>query len=756
MPVKDNVVLYESFSGAGLIDSPFVFFKNFLTREDFEFYTHIWVVKDFKDIEQEILEYCALPNVRFVKYGSDNYLKYISIAKYLFNNNTFPTYWTKKPEQIYINTWHGVPRKKLFFDIPNKEMETANVIRNFLSANYLLANCQQELDMYLKAAKLDGLCNKKIIYSYNLRYELIKPAKEAEKLLKDKCNIVLSNKKIALYAPTWRNDLKNSVDEKIIKILESKGYQVLVKAHHVDYENNHKYIPASIDAVNLFSVCDLLVTDYSSIYYDWAEFTNKPVVFYCPDYEQYCEEQGLYENFPCAFAENYQSFEYLLTNLREYWSKVQNSIWAQTRNLIETRTQFSVDTILSYLLNNEEEMLDLIQDYSIEKEKLLFYAGDFKPNGVTSSILALFNNIDYSRYDVSLILLKNNNPDYIEKIKEINSHVRLLVRAGTYSQTLLEHCANEICLKKGIETFEQKKMLPRGLYRREWNRCFGDTIFDKVINFTGYSPFYTFFFAVAPATSKKIIWQHNIMKLDQMREVNGNYPLKDSLNTVFTVYPDYDTIVSVSSQCGEKNKRDFNFKENEIKIVPNCVPNKSELISKMRMEDSSFSYNPEEIRYLNVARLSPAKNQISLIRAFKKFHIKYGCAHLYIMGDGELKSELIKEIGQDNDFIHLIPYNKDPFVNMSVANYVILPSNYEGQGLAAIEAKILDTKTIVTDFGKTEGVTDVADILINEPDVFNIEVALEHSMQELFKKIVPFNSKEYNKKAIEAFYKAIS
>ena len=76
--------------------------------------------------------------------------------------------------------------------------------------------------------------------------------------------------------------------------------------------------------------------------------------------------------------------------------------------------------------------------------------------------------------------------------------------------------------------------------------------------------------------------------------------------------------------------------------------------------------------------------------------------------------------------------------------------------MAAIEAKILDTKTIVTDFGKTEGVTDVADILINEPNVFNIEVALEHSMQELFKKIIPFNSEEYNKKAIEAFYKAIS
>lgn len=756
MPIKNNVVLYESFSGAGMVDSPFVFFKEFFTREDFESYIHIWVVKDFKDVKQEILEYCARPNVRFVKYGSDNYLKYISIAKYLFNNNTFPTYWTKKPEQIYVNTWHGVPRKKLFFDIPNKEMETANVIRNFLSANYLLANCQQELDMYLKAAKLDGLCNKKIIYSDNFRRELIKPAKEAERLLRDKCGIILSDKKIALYAPTWRSNLKNSIDEKIIRILESKGYQVLVKAHHVDYENNHEYIPASIDAVNLFSVCDLLVTDYSSIYYDWAEFTNKPVIFYCPDYEQYCEKQGLYENFPCAIAENYQSFEYFLTDLRKYWSEVQNNVWAQTRNLIETGTQFSVDTILSYLLSHEGEMLDLIQDYSIEKEKLLFYAGDFKPNGVTSSVLALFNNIDYSKYDVSLILLKNNNSDYIEKIREINSHVRLLVRAGTYSQTLLEHCANEICLKKGIGTFERKKMLPRELYCREWNRCFGDTIFDKVINFTGYSPFYTFFFAVAPTISKKIIWQHNVMKLDQMREVNGNYPLRDSLNTVFTVYPDYDTIVSVSSQCGEKNKIDFNFERDKIKIVPNCVPNKSELIFKMRMKDSSFSYNPKEVKYLNVARLSPAKNQICLIRAFKKFHIKYGCAHLYIMGDGELKSELIKEISSDTDFIHLISYNKDPFINMSLANYVVLPSNYEGQGLAAIEAKILGTKTIVTDFGETEGVTDVADILISEPDVFNIEVALEHSMQELFKKIIPFNSEEYNKKAIEAFYRAIS
>ena len=153
---------------------------------------------------------------------------------------------------------------------------------------------------------------------------------------------------------------------------------------------------------------------------------------------------------------------------------------------------------------------------------------------------------------------------------------------------------------------------------------------------------------------------------------------------------------------------------------------------------------------MNVARLSPAKNQLNLIKAFKDFHVKYNKTQLYIMGDGELKDKILKEI-KDCDFIHLIPYNKNPFVNMRNANYNILPSIYEGQGLSIIEAKALGKKTIVTDFGADKGVTNVADILIHGTDEYAIRAALEDSIHSWDKPVVEFDPYKYNEETKKEF-----
>ena len=319
MPVKSNVILYESFSGAGMIDSPYAIFLEFLRNDKFDDYIHIWVINNFENNNFRLLEYADKPNVRFILYGSDDYLKYISIAHYLINNNTFPTYWTKKPEQVYVNTWHGLPRKKLFFDIPNNKMNTGNVIRNFLSADYLLASNYSIEKMYLGAARLDGLCNSKIIRTRDFRKQLIIPKRQVFKQLDmiGMMDLSKERKPIALYAPTWR-DGKYSIDTEIIQTLENYGYRVLVKAHHVDYENRAKYIPSSIDINTLFPICDLLVTDYSSVFYDWIDYGNNPVIFYAPDYEEYCQKQGLYQDFPCAPAKNIETFKTYLENLDDY------------------------------------------------------------------------------------------------------------------------------------------------------------------------------------------------------------------------------------------------------------------------------------------------------------------------------------------------------------------------------------------------------------------------------------------------------
>ncbi|QLI43620.1 CDP-glycerol glycerophosphotransferase family protein [Bacillus pumilus] len=77
---------------------------------------HVWVINDFSDPMIAELKQKS-PNISFVKVDSNEYLKYLATSKYLVNDTSFPFYFIKREEQIYINTWHGTPLKTLGKDI---------------------------------------------------------------------------------------------------------------------------------------------------------------------------------------------------------------------------------------------------------------------------------------------------------------------------------------------------------------------------------------------------------------------------------------------------------------------------------------------------------------------------------------------------------------------------------------------------------------------------------------------------------------
>ena len=733
-----------------MIDNPRGIFDFFKKRLDFNKYIHVWVLKKSYNYDFEFLEYSKYTNVKFVFYGTEEYLKYISIAKYLINNCTFPPYWTKKKGQVYLNTWHGITRKRLWFDVKNSEISMGNTIRNFLAADYIISENSFMDNIFLSAAKLNGIGNDKLIKNvWAPRRDNLLTKEQIYKILENNGIKVDRSKKIILYAPTWRGTLSNPLTmdiEKIVKTLTIPGYQILVKTHHVNYDKNQIYIPASIDTNSLLEICDILVTDYSSIYFDWC-LSNKPVIFYTPDYEEYSLTQGLYYDFPCAPAINLQMLRSYITNVEDYWTKVKNNI-IEDNLKINGQSCLKTDQLLNIFLQERKN-----QVCKSSKIRLLFYAGDFKPNGVTSSFISLLNNIDYNKYDVSIILLKKDNPDYLDKIRQINHNARILCRAGTYSQTLLEHCANEIILQKGIGSPQLKNKMPSELYLREWYRCFGFTKFDIVINFTGYSPFYSFFFINSPV-KRKIIWQHNIMKKDMKRKINDTYPLFNTLNSVYSTYPYYDKIVSVSQQCLDENKKDFPQYSERMCCCHNTIE-KNKIIA-LSNEKTNFCPNENTLNFIAVSRLSPAKNLESLIKGFIQFSNQHkNQATLYLVGTGELESSL-KEIATNNKNIIFLGYHKNPFNIIKKCDYFIFPSLYEGQGLSAIESKVLSVPTIVTNLGNIRGVSDgTQDFIINGFDSNSIYKALNQVYKETIrqKKIIDCKplDENYNKKAIQEF-----
>ena len=95
-------------------------------------YTHKWVVDTTETLEFYKKKFEKYKNIEFVIKESPEYLRALTECKYLINNSTFPAYFIKKPDQIYVNTWHGTPLKYMGLDLENGLRGSQNIIKTFI------------------------------------------------------------------------------------------------------------------------------------------------------------------------------------------------------------------------------------------------------------------------------------------------------------------------------------------------------------------------------------------------------------------------------------------------------------------------------------------------------------------------------------------------------------------------------------------------------------------------------------------------
>ena len=101
-PLNNNAVLFESFQGKNIGDNPLdIYYELIKRRPDLEF---IWTTSPTTE---------APAGARGVRFGSKEWLDAIATSKYLVNNSNFPWYFRKVPGQVYLQTWHGTPLKRL-------------------------------------------------------------------------------------------------------------------------------------------------------------------------------------------------------------------------------------------------------------------------------------------------------------------------------------------------------------------------------------------------------------------------------------------------------------------------------------------------------------------------------------------------------------------------------------------------------------------------------------------------------------------
>ena len=313
--VDDRTVLFNAFNGKSYTCTPKAVYEYMLACEGFRDYRHIWVVQDLS-------KYSFLtqnPNTTLVLDQSKQYEKALGRAKYWICNYRIYDHIRPKKEQVYVQCWHGTPLKRLGFDIENSQnaMNSLEEIREKYRTDaarfaYILSPSAFASEKFASAWNLNetGQRDKVIEIGYPRNDYLYHYTPEDIAHIKKNLGIP-EDKKVLLYAPTWRDNqhtvgvgyvYSNTVDFEKMQQRLGGGWVVLFRAHYLvansfDFGKFEGFVyDASeyMDINELYVISDMLMTDYSSVFFDYANL-KRPILFYMYDLQYYASDlRGFY------------------------------------------------------------------------------------------------------------------------------------------------------------------------------------------------------------------------------------------------------------------------------------------------------------------------------------------------------------------------------------------------------------------------------------------------------------------------------
>lgn len=302
--VDSNTIVFESFGGKNYSDSPKYIYE--YMQKNYPKLNYIWV---FNNPDKNVI----IGNAEKVKKGSKEYYDAYSKAKFWVSNARLPLYLNKKENQIYIQTWHGTPLKRLANDMKVVRMPgttTANYKKNFYAEtsrwDYLVSPNRYSTNIFKTAFWMDEERTWEIGYPRN--DVLVNRSDDQEYINQIKKDLNLpEGKKVIMYAPTWRDDefvkkgqylfdLKINL-ENLQKEL-GENYVILLRMHYLianaldlnGYEDFAIDVSNYSDISELYLISDALITDYSSVMFDFG-ILKRPQYFFAYDIEKY--DKGL-------------------------------------------------------------------------------------------------------------------------------------------------------------------------------------------------------------------------------------------------------------------------------------------------------------------------------------------------------------------------------------------------------------------------------------------------------------------------------
>lgn len=314
-PVDEKLVVFSAFTGEKYADSPRAIYEYMVGCDDYSDYKFVWC---FTEPEKHafLLEN---RNTRIVKQASKEFEIVFATAKYWVCNHRVSLHRFPRRGQVFVQTWHGTPLKRLGFDIEKSNNENYTLKeqnRQYLTDakkfSYLVSPSAFASEKFISAFALERLGKTDIILEkgYPRNDFLFNYTEDDAARVKRELGIP-EGKKIILYAPTWRDNqhtanegytYKTEVDFDRLREKLGDEYVILFRAHYFisnsfDFEkySGFVYDVSKLDDINeLYIIADMLITDYSSVFFDYA-ILKRPIIYYMYDFDLYKNEmRGFY------------------------------------------------------------------------------------------------------------------------------------------------------------------------------------------------------------------------------------------------------------------------------------------------------------------------------------------------------------------------------------------------------------------------------------------------------------------------------
>lgn len=317
VPIRKKTMLFCSFGGRKFDDSPKALYDEVCQRPEFKDWNLIWAF-----VEPEKFE---IPRGKKIKVDTPSFFKALLNSRVWISNSGMDRgIELKRNQTIKVETWHGTPLKKIGGEENQGSMIKASEYSGSMDSSTIRC-AQSEFDKEIFSRIWHAEPNSILLCDLPRNDALLSYSKDKINSIKSKINIS-SEAKVILYTPTYREYLVDGnkdlfiappIDLKKWEEKLSDKYVLLIRAHYAvsaalnikdsDFVKDVSTYPVLND---LYAISDMMISDFSSTYFDYA-ILDRPMFCFAYDRQEYEEKRGLYldldKDLPCKIDYNEDS-----------------------------------------------------------------------------------------------------------------------------------------------------------------------------------------------------------------------------------------------------------------------------------------------------------------------------------------------------------------------------------------------------------------------------------------------------------------